>query len=228
MCDAGAPSSICSHTSSARGKGGCAWSLAERLGPKRSLCRRNLSFSPRLEAAESHLDQVGAGCRGQRSWLSLVPFLSSSPFPLNPSPGPRRAWQPVPGLPSRGLQSRAQDGHGEGAAESMDSPPCSQVSRSQVLFTVAQVCLSMCAPMWVCASVYSRHMLLCGHVSVGTQARLPACVLGGIYSHVFAHFLFAHASTTVVLVHSCVHAGVCMLCAWVSLVGLVQRKPKNY
>lgn len=116
----------------------------------------------------------------------------------------------------------------EGAAESMDSPPCSQVSRSQVLFTGAQVCLSMCAPMWVCASVYSRRMLLCGHVHVGTRARLPACVLGGIYSHVFAHFLFAHASTTVVLVHSCVHAGVCMLCAWVSLVGLVRRKLKNY
>lgn len=42
-------------------------------------------------------------------------FLLSKPsIQAGSAPGPRSAWQPVPGLASRGLQSRAQEWDGGG------------------------------------------------------------------------------------------------------------------
>lgn len=71
-------------------------------------------LQPRVEAAESHLDPVEAGCLG----AGPGPFCFSLHLPSKPPVQPAQlqgqggAQQPVPGLPSRGLQSRAQEGWG--------------------------------------------------------------------------------------------------------------------
>ena len=222
VCDAGAPSSICSHTSSARGKGGCAWSLAERLGPKRSPCRRNLSFCPRLEAAESHLDQVGAGCRGQRSWLPLVPFLSSSPFPLNPSPGPRRAWQPVPGLPSRGLQSRAQDGHGREQQKAWTVRPAHKCPGHRCSLLVHR-CVCLCVHLCGCVQVCTVDVCCCVGMSMSARGHdcLLVCWVVSIHMCLLIFSLHTPALLWSLCIVVCMRVSVCFVhgCLWLALCG---------
>lgn len=90
--------------------------------------------------------------------LFLLISLPSKP----PSSGwpSSRTWPPVPGLPSRGLPSRAQEGWvGKGEVQEAQARGLalgSQVSRGPytwVVFPPAWLCPHFCAPTWLYVSV---------------------------------------------------------------------------
>ena len=151
--------------------------------------------------------------------LSLLIALPSEPLVQAPSVQGQRAWQPIPGIASRGLQSRGLQSRTpasllQGVCEVLDGPPRSQESRgpsARVLFTRAQVYVCVCAPVRVCARVY--RICICGPVHVcqfsGTR---PVCVL----VHVCLPVSFLHASTFWYYLCPCVYLCTCgclVICA---------------
>lgn len=84
----------------------------QKRGSQLGIFAEKSLLQPRLEATESHLDPVETGYLGVGPGLFCFSLHLPSKPPVQPAQlqGQGGAQQPVPGLPSRGLQSRAQRG----------------------------------------------------------------------------------------------------------------------
>lgn len=179
------------------------------MEPNGDLCRRNVSFSPRLEAAQSHLTPVEAGCLGagpSRSCFS--PHLPSLQTPIQSA-----QLQGQGGTGSLFLASPAEGSRAElrrvllglEISASLPEGKCKKHWASALLPGVhMHGCLYLCSkctsvPVFVCplgCVCWCVHRCAC--VEYGClQGTCMAAVymLGGICAYVFARFLCARNGT---------------------------------
>lgn len=144
--------------------------------------------------------------------LSLLITLPSEPLVQAPSvPGPKRAWQPIPGIASRGLQSRVLQ------SRTPRLPACRECVKYWMVLpahrslgvhlhgcsSLVHRCMSVCVPSaGLCKCVQDLYMWACPRLSVLGHTD---CLCVG--TCVFACFLLARTGTTCVPVYICVHVG---------------------
>ena len=206
-----------------------AWSLAKIGWGPRGIFAREISPS----ALDWRLQKViwttwGQDAEGPGAGSGWFPFSPHAPSLQTPRPGQLSSrakegltacsWPPQQRAPEQSSGGWV----GEGISTSLPAGRCGKHWAVLSAHRCPGVHLHRCSLLGhgcVCTCVHPCGCVQVCTVSVYLGVSMSALlrhnclflsVLGGVYAHVFAHFLFAHASTACVPVYVCVHAGACV------------------